>query len=116
MGAKLPNTLDDVDFYEIGSPLTFAYYYNSERGAFYGLDNNLKRFEPKTFFLRLRPEVPEVPGLYLTGQDVFTDGFGPSMVSGMLCAGKVLGVKNPASLVKYNGNECRHGHDNATIN
>lgn len=99
MGAKLPSMLQEVDFYEVGSPLTFAHYYNSERGAFYGLDNDLQRFEPKTFFLRLRPEVPEVKGLYLAGQDVMVDGLGAAMLGGLLCARKVLGVTNPASLV-----------------
>lgn len=76
------------------------HYYNAERGAFYGLDNNLKRFEPKTFFLRLRPQVPEVPGLYLAGQDVMTDGLGAAMIGGLLCAAKVLGVTNPSSLLR----------------
>lgn len=100
MDAKLPESLDDVDFYEVGSPLTFAHYYNAERGAFYGLDNDLKRFEPKTFFLRLRPEVPEVKGLYLSGQDAMVDGLGAAMLGGLLCARKVLGVTNPISLVR----------------
>lgn len=100
MGARLPDSLDDVDFYEIGSPLTFAHYYNAKEGAFYGLDNDMKRFEPRTFFLRLRPEVPEVNGLYLSGQDVICDGLGPSMLGGLLCARKVLGITNPTSLVK----------------
>lgn len=99
MGAKLPTSLDQVDFYEIGSPLTFAHYYNSERGAFYGLDNDMKRFDPNTFFLRLRPEVPEVKGLYLTGQDVMMDSLGGAMIGGLLCARKVLGVINPTSLL-----------------
>lgn len=54
MGATLPTSLDQVDYYEVGSPLTFAHYYNSEQGAFYGLDNDMKRFEPRNFFLRLR--------------------------------------------------------------
>lgn len=100
MGAKLPTSLNEVDFCEVGTPLTFAHYYNSERGAFYGLDNDMKRFEPKAFFLRLRSEVPEVKGLYLTGQDVTMDSLGGAMIGGLLCARKVLGVMNPTSLVK----------------
>lgn len=99
-GAKLPKTLSDVDYYQIATPLTFAQYFKSEHGAFYGLDNDMKRFEPKTFFLRLRPEVPEVPGVYLTGQDMVTDGLAGAMLGGFLCAGKVLGVSNPKALVK----------------
>lgn len=101
--AKLPKTLGLVDHYEVGSPISFSHYYKSQRGAFFGLDHDLKRFEPKTFFLRLRPEVPEVPGLYLTGQDILTDGMCGAMMGGLLCAQKVLGVSNPMSLLcKYN--------------
>jgi all-trans-retinol 13,14-reductase len=100
--ANLPKSLEEVDHFEVGSPLTFAHYYKSQRGAFYGLDNDLKRFEPKTFFLRLRPDVQEVPGLYLTGQDVMVDGMMGAMVGGVLCAQKVLGVVNPRSLLRNN--------------
>ena len=99
-GAKVPKTLDAVDHYQVATPLTFAHYFKSEHGAFYGLDHDLKRFEPKTFFLRLRPEVPEVPRLYLTGEDIVTDGFAGAMMGGVLCATKVLGVSNPKALVK----------------
>lgn len=99
-GAKLPKSLDEVDHYQIATPLTFAHFIKSEHGAFYGLDHGMKRFEPKTFFLRLRPEVPEVPGLYLTGQDIVTDGFICAMLGGVMCASKVLGVSNPKAFVK----------------
>lgn len=99
-GAKLPKKIDEVDHYQVATPLTFAQYFKSYHGAYYGLDNDLKRFEPKTFFLRLRPELPEVPALYLTGQDVVSDGLCPSMLGGILCASKVLGVSNPKALVK----------------
>lgn len=99
-GAKLPKTLDEVDHFEVGTPLTFSHYYHSQRGAFYGLDHDLKRFEPKTFFLRLRPEVPEIPGLYLTGQDISVSSMCGAMVGGLLCAQKVLGVLNPLSLIR----------------
>jgi hypothetical protein len=89
-----------VDHYQVATPLTFAHFIKSEHGAFYGLDHGMKRFEPKTFFLRLRPEVPEVPGLYLTGQDIVTIGFECALLGGVLCASKVLGVFNPKAFVK----------------
>jgi all-trans-retinol 13,14-reductase len=102
--AKLPKTLDAVDHYEVGSPISFAHYYKSQRGALYGLDHDLKRFEPKTFFLRLRPDLPEVPGLYLTGQDIIADSMMGAMIGGLLCAQKVLGVRNPMSLLRNDVN------------
>jgi len=98
-GAKLPKTLDEVDCYEVGTPLTFAHMLKSKDGAWYGLDANQERFEPRTYFLRLRPEVPEVPGLFLTGQDVTQNAFGPSALAGLLCAAKVLGRRNPFDLL-----------------
>lgn len=99
-GAKLPKTLEGVDHFDLGSGLTFAHYYNAEKGALYGIDHNPKRFEPKTFYLRLRPEVPEVPGLYLTGQDISTSSFVGAMVGGLLCSQKVLGYVNPLKLIR----------------
>ena len=100
IGAKLPKTLDECDHFEIGTPLSYAHYYRSTRGAFYGLDNDIKRFEPDNVYLRLRPEVPEVPGLYLSGQDVVSDSLAAAMVGGLLCAKKVLGVVNPLKLLR----------------
>mmetsp|Transcript_1112 Transcript_1112/g.1919 ORF Transcript_1112/g.1919 Transcript_1112/m.1919 type:complete len:314 (+) Transcript_1112:1102-2043(+) len=97
---NLPQTLDDVDYHELGTPLTYAHYYWKEGGAFYGLDHDLARFAPRNFYEVLRPEVREVPGLYLTGQDISSCGFGGAMVGGVLCAGKVLGAKNPFSVLK----------------
>ena len=99
-GAQLPSTLEDVDHFEIGTPLTYDYYYQSVRGAIYGLDQDVKRFEPKTFYLRLRPDVPEVRGLYLTGQDICASSLAGAMCGGLLCAQKILGAWNPLSLLR----------------
>jgi len=99
-GAEVPETLDGVDMFEIGTPVTFASFFNRNEGAWYGLDNNMERFKPKNYFLRLRPEVHEVPGLFLTGQDVTSDGLLGAAIGGILCAGKVLGEHNPFSLLR----------------
>jgi all-trans-retinol 13,14-reductase len=95
----LPKTLDEVDHFEIGTPLTFSHYYQSQRGAWYGLDHDLNRLEPRVFWERLRPEVPEVPNLYLTGQDVAGVSLMGGMVGGVTCAAKILGVVNPLALL-----------------
>jgi len=60
----------------------------------------MERFKPKNYFLRLRPEVHEEPGLFLTGQDVTSDGLLGAAIGGILCAGKVLGEHNPFSLLR----------------
>ena len=100
-GAKLPKTLDGVDHFNVATPLTFERYFKWEHGAFYGLDLDMKRMKPQTYFLRLRPEIPEVPQLYLTGQDVTTDGLVFAAMGGLLCAMKVLGVTDPKELLHH---------------
>ena len=99
-GAILPETLQDVDHYEVGTPLTFAHYYNSPEGAWYGLDMNLERFQPENFFLKLRPKVPGIKNLYMTGQDVMTDGLIGAAFGGVTCACSILGVVFPNSLLR----------------
>ena len=97
---ELPKTLDEVDEFSIATPLTFAHFFNTEHGSFYGIRNDMARCEPKNCFLRFRPEVPEVGGLYLAGQDVICNGVFTAAMGGMVSASKVLGKKNPFSLLK----------------
>jgi all-trans-retinol 13,14-reductase len=93
----LPELLDEADFADVGTPLTFHHYLGSDRGAWYRLEHSRDRFNPRNFYLRLRPEC-DIAGLYLTGEDVCTDGVGGAMFGGYLCAAKILGVKNPMDL------------------
>jgi all-trans-retinol 13,14-reductase len=98
-GAKdIPENIRDAEFYELGTPLTFAHYLWRDNGAFYGLDRDTKLFTPKLFYERLRPEVPEVPGLYLSGQDVSLVGFVGALVGGYFAAAKILRVMDPFTL------------------
>ena len=87
-------------FLQVGTPLSYANFIGSNRGEWYGLEADRDRFNAKNFYLRLRPEIPEVPGLYLTGQDVMTLGFVGAMAGGMHCAAKLLGLHNPTSLIR----------------
>ena len=48
--------------------------------------------------MRLRPDVTEVPGLYLAGEDVIYDGILGAIACGLFAASKVIGVLNPRSL------------------
>jgi len=85
---------------KIGTPLTYRHYLRSENGAVYGLDHDARRFNAENFYLRLRPAVPEVRGLFLAGQDVATDSLVGAMTGGLLCAQKAAGVTKPASLIR----------------
>ena len=74
--------------FEIGSPLTNRYFISSPKGEIYGCDHNRDRFSPITAAI-LRPETP-VPGLYLTGQDIYTCGFTGAMQGGLLTSMALL--------------------------
>ena len=85
-----PQLADQVDYMEGATPLTHNYYIQSTAGEIYGLDHDLKRFalEP---LVKLRPDVG-VPGLLMTGQDVFTCGFIGALYGGVVTAGAALGL------------------------
>ena len=86
------------DYFEAGSPLTNNYYIAAPAGEIYGIDHNVARFSPAAASA-LRPETP-VPGLLLTGQDVFNGGFVGAMFGGLLCASTALGRNLYIDLIK----------------
>jgi len=97
---SLPHNILDADFHKLGTPLDFSRHLGSDRGACYGLDHTTDRFDPKTFYLQLRPETRSLPGFYLTGQDISMCGMAGAMIGGYLCASKVMGILDPSTLLK----------------
>lgn len=85
----LPQIRDKIVYTEIGSPATNNYYIASAHGEIYGLDHSIDRFQTLTM-AKLRPET-DIPGLYLTGQDILTCGFMGGLFSGALTAQVCLG-------------------------
>jgi all-trans-retinol 13,14-reductase len=86
--AEFPHLVDKIDFIKSGTPLTNNYYLNSVFGEVYGLGLHMSRFS-STFESFLRPK-QEIKGLYLTGQDIITNGvagglFGGVMTSIIIC-------------------------------
>ena len=74
---------------EIGTPLSTQYYLAAAKGGSYGLE-----WTPRHFDTELDPyqdAVTDIPGLYLTGEATFVDGFVGAMSTGFLNAIKVLG-------------------------
>jgi len=71
-----------------GTPLTHIHYLNSMHGEIYGINHNKERFSLDQA-MNLRPETP-IPGLFLTGQDIFTCGFMGGAFGGILSASSVL--------------------------
>ena len=59
-----------VEYLDVGSPVTNKYYLNAPKGEIYGLDHTAKRFGSPDIMMTLRPET-DIPGLLLTGRGSF---------------------------------------------
>lgn len=82
----VPAAADHVDQVEVSTPLSYETFAKRERGGFMGVESSPGRFEQAW----LRPETP-IRGLFLTGQDVATDGVIGALVGATLCASAMLG-------------------------
>ncbi|XP_023348959.1 putative all-trans-retinol 13,14-reductase isoform X2 [Eurytemora carolleeae] len=92
-----PELRDKIDYVEIGSPVTNNHYLAAPHGEIYGLDHCSERFDP-LMIAKLRPET-DIPGLYLTGQDILSCGFTGALFSGILTAQACLGRNVMADLI-----------------
>lgn len=75
-------------FIEMGTPLSNAHYLGSTQGEMYGLQHSIERFLPPAA-MHLRAET-DIPGLYLTGQDILTAGLTGASFAALLCASSIL--------------------------
>ena len=85
---KLPQLRGKIDYHELSTPLSTDWFCRYPRGEIYGLDHDPERFEQDW----LKPKT-DIPGLYLTGQDIVSCGVTGAMVGGLLTAVKVGGLK-----------------------
>jgi all-trans-retinol 13,14-reductase len=76
-----PHLRNQIDCYELSTPLTTKHFVNYEKGELYGLDHSPERYQ-QSF---LSPRTP-IKGLYLTGQDIVTAGIGGALFSGFITA------------------------------
>ena len=83
-----PQLGDKVKHFDVVTPLTYQYFISSPKGEIFGCAHNKKRFSPITAAV-MRPDTP-IPGLFLTGQDVFTCGFSGAMLGGLLTSTAIL--------------------------
>ena len=96
----VPTARSALDYVEVSTPLSYETFVKWERGGFMGIESSPKRFRQTS----LRASTP-VGGLYLTGQDVSTDGVIGALVGGVLAGSAVLGrdlmsdIRTPAEPV-----------------
>ena len=83
-----PQLEDKLELFNVATPLTYNFYIASPKGEICGCDHNKKRFSSITAAM-MRPETP-IPGLYLTGQDIFTCGFSGAILSGLMTSTAIL--------------------------
>ncbi|MFO1464058.1 MAG: NAD(P)/FAD-dependent oxidoreductase [bacterium] len=81
----IPQAQGKVDYYELSTPLSTRHFANYPHGEIYGLDHTPRRFRQKW----LRPVTP-IPGLFLTGQDVVSDGIAGALMGGVVAASALL--------------------------
>lgn len=83
-----PQVRDHIDYIDIGSPVTNKHYIAQPYGEIYGLDHTKERMAP-WMSAKLRPQT-DIPGLYLTGQDILSCGFTGALYGGLLTASVAL--------------------------
>ena len=85
---KLPHLRGKIDYYELSTPLSTDYFCRYNEGEIYGLDHTPSRFEQDW----LKPKT-QIPGLYLTGQDIMTCGVAGAMIGGLITTVSLSGWK-----------------------
>lgn len=81
----VPNVVGHIDVVEVSTPLTYETFVCRERGGFMGIESNPQRFRKR--WLRAPTEVN---GLFLTGQDVTTDGVIGALMGGVIASSAIL--------------------------
>lgn len=81
----VPQVKGKIDHMELSTPLSTRDFVGYERGEIYGLEHTPFRFRQRW----LRPDTP-VKNLYLTGQDIVTDGVTGAMMAGVLTTAAIL--------------------------
>lgn len=85
LAVLVPGIADAIDVIEVSTPLTYETFVRRERGGFMGIESNPQRFHQS--WLRASTDVS---GLYLSGQDVTTDGVIGALMGGLIASSSVL--------------------------
>ena len=82
----VPGVRDAVDVMEVSTPLSYERFLRRQRGGFMGFEASPERFRTRW----LRAPTP-IAGLYLSGQDVTSDGVIGALTGGVIAASSALG-------------------------
>ena len=92
---RLPQVRGRIDYWEVSTPLSMQWFCGWQRGELYGLDHDPARLRQRW----LRPRT-EVPGLWLTGQDIMSCGVSGAMMGGLAAATAVAGMRRMGPVMK----------------
>ncbi len=92
---KLPQLRGKVDYHEVSTPLSTNWFGGYQRGELYGLAHTDERMRQDWLGPRTN-----IPGLWLTGQDVLTCGVTGAMMAGLLTTMSLVGARKTAPLLR----------------
>jgi all-trans-retinol 13,14-reductase len=92
---QMPHLEGKIDYSEVSTPLSTSHFCRYEHGQAYGLSHNKDRFEQDW----LKPAT-SLSGLYLTGQDIVSCGVVGALMSGMITAMSVVGLRGAKELMR----------------
>jgi all-trans-retinol 13,14-reductase len=109
--SRYPGFKDLIEYYELSTPLTFAYFDASDRGAIYGIPCIPERWEKKW----LSAKTP-IQNLYLTGMDVVPLGIMGATIGGITTAGVINGKLGFYKIMSAIFRESASRNDDSEIN
>ena len=83
---RMPHLRDHIDHVEVSTPLSTQYFNAYQRGELYGIDH-----DPARFAQNWLSAATDIPGLWLSGQDILSCGVVGAMMSGVLTAQAIAG-------------------------
>ena len=107
IGKKIWDKITDIDAKLKGrlivshflTPLDQVDYLGKHKGGVYGMGADMARFDDPLFIASLRP-MTDIPGLFLSGQDIGLIGVYANMLTGVMTAGSVLGRNTLVDLLE----------------
>ncbi|NIB37945.1 NAD(P)/FAD-dependent oxidoreductase [Pseudomaricurvus alkylphenolicus] len=84
-----------VDYFEVSTPVSYQHFLRRKSGNFMGIEASPQRFQQQW----LRADTP-IENLFLTGQDITTDGVISALMAGVMTASRVLGENVMAEVAR----------------